>query len=50
VDIEEHLQRVGHFDPVTRQELTIDQLTPNLAMKEVVENFLAENEWVDGAF
>lgn len=32
-DIEEHLQRVGHFDPVTRTTLTADQLTPNLAMK-----------------
>jgi STIP1 family protein 1 len=50
VDIEQHLQRVGRFDPVTRQELGIEQLTPNLAMKEVIENFIAENEWVDGAF
>ena len=50
VDIEQHLQRVGRFDPVTRTALTIDQLTPNLAMKEVVENFIAENEWIDGAF
>ncbi|CAM4724022.1 unnamed protein product [Leuciscus chuanchicus] len=33
-DIEEHLQRVGHFDPVTRSPLTQDQLIPNLAMKE----------------
>jgi STIP1 family protein 1 len=49
-DIEQHLRRVGRFDPVTRQQLTVDQLTPNLAMKEVIENFLAENEWVDGAF
>ncbi|GAB6025943.1 STIP1 y and U box-containing protein 1 [Chamberlinius hualienensis] len=44
-DIEEHLQRVGHFDPVTRTDLTFDQLIPNLAMKEVVDSFLAENEW-----
>lgn len=44
-DIEEHLQRVGHFDPVTRTPLTMDQLVPNLAMKEVVDTFLAENEW-----
>ncbi|XP_075150207.1 E3 ubiquitin-protein ligase CHIP-like [Haematobia irritans] len=44
-DIEEHLQRVGHFDPVTRVELTQDQLIPNFAMKEVVESFIAENEW-----
>ncbi|XP_061387781.1 E3 ubiquitin-protein ligase CHIP-like [Musca vetustissima] len=44
-DIEEHLQRVGHFDPVTRVELTQEQLIPNYAMKEVVEAFIAENEW-----
>lgn len=44
-DIEEHLQRVGHFDPVTRMDLTQDQLIPNLAMKEVVDAFLQENDW-----
>ena len=44
-DIEEHLQRVGHFDPVTRTKLTQDQLIPNYAMKEVVDSFLCENEW-----
>ncbi|XP_041379541.1 E3 ubiquitin-protein ligase CHIP-like [Gigantopelta aegis] len=46
-DIEEHLNRVGHFDPVTRTKLTTDQLIPNLAMKEVVDMFLSENEWVE---
>ena len=40
-------QRVGHFDPVTRQELTQDQLYPNLAMKEVVDAFVDENGWVE---
>lgn len=49
-DIEQHLRRVGRFDPITRQELTIDQLIPNLAMKEVVETFTKDNEWVDGEF
>lgn len=44
-DIEEHLQRVGHFDPVTRTPLTLEGLTPNLAMKEVIDSFLSENEW-----
>ncbi|VDK66827.1 unnamed protein product [Onchocerca ochengi] len=44
-DIKEHLQRVGHFDPVTRAPLTADQLIPNLAMKEVVDHFLSENQW-----
>ncbi|KAA0192976.1 hypothetical protein HAZT_HAZT002618 [Hyalella azteca] len=44
-DIEEHLQRVGHFDPITRTALTVDMLVPNLAIKEVVDVFLEENEW-----
>ncbi|CAH0564183.1 unnamed protein product [Brassicogethes aeneus] len=44
-DLEEHLQRVGHFDPVTRTKLTADQLIPNFAMKEVVDSFLQDNEW-----
>ena len=44
-DIEEHLQRVAHFDPVTRTKLTQDQLIPNYAMKEVVDSFILENEW-----
>ena len=40
-------QRVGHFDPVTRTDLTQDQLIPNLAMKEVVDNYLEENPWAE---
>lgn len=44
-DIEEHLQRVGHFDPVTRQELTASDLIPNLAISEVIDNFIEENGW-----
>ncbi|XP_038618833.1 E3 ubiquitin-protein ligase CHIP isoform X2 [Tachyglossus aculeatus] len=46
-DIEEHLQRVGHFDPVTRSPLTQEQLIPNLAMKEVIDAFVSENGWVE---
>ena len=38
-------QRVGHFDPITRKALTVDQLVPNLAMKEVVDAFLTDNQW-----
>ncbi|XP_055336821.1 E3 ubiquitin-protein ligase CHIP-like [Paramacrobiotus metropolitanus] len=44
-DIDEHLRRVGHFDPVTRSDLTQEMLVPNLAMKEVVDHFLSLNEW-----
>ncbi|CAO1302829.1 unnamed protein product [Diamesa serratosioi] len=44
-DIEEHLSRVGHFDPVTRVALSSDQLIPNFSMKEVVDAFVQDNEW-----
>lgn len=44
-DIEEHLMRVGHFDPVTRTQLSQEQLIPNFSMKEVVDAFIQENEW-----
>jgi len=44
-DITEHLERVGHFDPVTRTKLTSDILVPNYAMKEVVDDFVSNNEW-----
>lgn len=44
-DIEEHLRRVGHFDPITRQPLTSNQLISNLAMKEVLDAYLNENDW-----
>ncbi|XP_062516629.1 E3 ubiquitin-protein ligase CHIP-like [Corticium candelabrum] len=46
-DIEEHLNRVGHFDPVTRTKLTQDMLIPNLSMKEVIDHFLSKNGWVE---
>lgn len=44
-DIEEHLKRVGHFDPITRQSLQANQLISNISMKEVVDSYLNENEW-----
>ncbi|WAQ95193.1 CHIP-like protein [Mya arenaria] len=46
-DILEHLQRVGHFDPVTRTDLNQSQLIPNLAMKEVIEHYLEQNPWAE---
>ncbi|PAA67901.1 hypothetical protein BOX15_Mlig008553g14 [Macrostomum lignano] len=46
-DIEDHLHRVGHFDPITRKPLTVEQLVPNLAMKEVVSTFLETNPWAE---
>jgi STIP1 family protein 1 len=35
----------GHFDPVTRVPLSVEQLIPNYSMKEVVDGFVQENEW-----
>nr|XP_026689714.1 STIP1 homology and U box-containing protein 1 isoform X1 [Ciona intestinalis] len=45
--IEEHIQRVGHFDPVTRHNLELNQLIPNISMREVIANFVEENGWVE---
>ena len=40
-------QRLGHFDPLSRKEMTENQLVPNLALKEVINNFLTENPWAE---
>ncbi|KAL8143804.1 hypothetical protein V2J09_016836 [Rumex salicifolius] len=41
----DHLQKVGKFDPVTREPLSQSQLITNLAMKEAVRAFLAKHGW-----
>ncbi|CAM8978838.1 unnamed protein product [Rhodiola kirilowii] len=41
----DHLNKVGHFDPVTREPLDPSQLIPNLAIKEAVQTFLEQNGW-----
>nr|XP_051200680.1 E3 ubiquitin-protein ligase CHIP isoform X2 [Lolium perenne] len=41
----DHLNRVGKFDPVTREALEPHQLIPNLAVKEAVDVFLSEHGW-----
>lgn len=38
----DHLKTRGKFDPITRQELTEDQLYPNLIMKDTIEAFRKE--------
>lgn len=43
-----HLRKVGHFDPLSRQPLTENQLIPNLSMKEVIHAYLEENPWAEG--
>ncbi|KAK7256142.1 hypothetical protein RIF29_29577 [Crotalaria pallida] len=40
-----HLEKVGKFDPTTRQPLYPWQLVPNYTMKEVVQAFLDKNGW-----
>ncbi|KAJ6801843.1 E3 ubiquitin-protein ligase CHIP [Iris pallida] len=41
----EHLQKVGNFDPITREPLDSHQLVPNLAIKEAVRAFLNDHGW-----
>ncbi|KAK4731694.1 hypothetical protein R3W88_024682 [Solanum pinnatisectum] len=41
----DHLQKVGKFDPVTRQPLKESQLVPNFAIKEAVHAFLDKHSW-----
>ncbi|GMH27947.1 hypothetical protein Nepgr_029790 [Nepenthes gracilis] len=41
----DHLQRVGKFDPLTREPLDQSQLIPNLAIKEAVAAYLEKHGW-----
>mmetsp|Transcript_18703 Transcript_18703/g.44831 ORF Transcript_18703/g.44831 Transcript_18703/m.44831 type:complete len:104 (+) Transcript_18703:559-870(+) len=41
----DHLRKVGKFDPVTRKPLDVHQLSPNLALKEAISDFLEANPW-----
>ncbi|KAI3676352.1 hypothetical protein L1987_85958 [Smallanthus sonchifolius] len=41
----EHLEKVGKFDPITRETLHPSQLIPNLAIKEAVTAFLEKHGW-----
>ncbi|KAL2611632.1 hypothetical protein R1flu_023324 [Riccia fluitans] len=43
--IEEHLKQVGSFDPVSRMPLTVDQVYPNLALRDAVQVYLADHGW-----
>jgi STIP1 family protein 1 len=45
--IEENLYKVGHLDPIANKPLVVDQLINNLVVKEIVEKFIKENEWVN---
>ncbi|XP_076914267.1 E3 ubiquitin-protein ligase CHIP-like [Bidens hawaiensis] len=41
----DHLEKVGKFDPITREDLHPSQLVPNLAIKEAVEAYLEKHGW-----
>lgn len=41
----EHIEKVGKFDPITREPLYLSQLIPNLAIKEAVQAFLDKHGW-----
>lgn len=41
----DHLEKVGNFDPVTREPLEPSQLVPNLAIKEAVHAYLDKHGW-----
>ncbi|CAB3407074.1 unnamed protein product [Caenorhabditis bovis] len=44
-EIVQHLRRIGHFDPVTRNPLEESDIIPNYSLKEVIEKFLEDNPW-----
>ncbi|VVA96809.1 unnamed protein product [Arabis nemorensis] len=41
----EHLNKVGKFDPITREKLDQYKLVPNLAIKEAVAAYLEKHAW-----
>lgn len=43
--LNEHLKKVGHFDPISRAPLSPQQIFPNLAVRDAVQSFLAEHGW-----
>ncbi|CAF0918970.1 unnamed protein product [Rotaria sordida] len=45
--IEENLYKVSHLDPIANKPLVPEQLISNLVVKEIVEKFIKENEWVN---
>ncbi|KAL1211959.1 E3 ubiquitin-protein ligase CHIP [Cardamine amara subsp. amara] len=41
----EHLNKVGKFDPLTREKIDPSKLVPNLAIKEAVAAYLEKHAW-----
>ncbi|RKP01915.1 hypothetical protein CXG81DRAFT_11403 [Caulochytrium protostelioides] len=44
-EIMSHLNQVGPFDPLARTPLSARDLYPNLALREVIDAYLAKNGW-----
>ncbi|CAL5229583.1 g12939 [Coccomyxa viridis] len=43
--LQEHLSKVGNFDPVTRKHMTSRDVTPNLQLRAATEHYLDEHPW-----
>jgi STIP1 family protein 1 len=43
--ITEHLKKVGGFDPVTRERMSLDDLRPNLALRNAAHAWLETHAW-----
>ena len=43
--MEEHLRKVGNFDPVTRAPMTAKDLRRNVGLRSAIEHYLEENPW-----
>lgn len=43
--VETHLQRVGNFDPITREPMTQADLIPNVGLRNAAHNWLNEHAW-----
>ncbi|CAD7697015.1 unnamed protein product [Ostreobium quekettii] len=41
----EHLQKVGSFDPVSRDPCTADMIIPNLGLRDATQEYLEEHPW-----
>ncbi len=43
--LEHYLRTVKGEDPQTRKTISVSDLTPNIALKEAIREFLADNPW-----
>lgn len=43
--LQEHLRKVGQFDPITRQAVFEQQLITNVGLRSAIHNYLDEHPW-----